>query len=394
MNASYTLPKGFYSAGIHGGIKKSKKHDMGLIFSPLPCSAAAFYTKNALKAAHITLDKKRESGAVHAVFANSGNANALMGSRGIKDIEEITACVAAMLGVKTDSVLAASTGKISKKMDVKTVTSSMPKLVSSLARKDNGFPKAIMTTDLTIKTATETLTLGGKKCVITAAAKGSGMIAPDMATMLCFVMTDAAVGRAALKKAGLAAVEASFNRVTVDGDMSPNDTVLLLANGAAGGREVKTGSADFKKFRDALCRICYELADDMVMDGEGATKFVKITVKGAASEKLAKETALHVANSALVKTMFFGMSMNPGRIISAVGAAARGINTDKIVMKYNGVTIIEKGGMVVKNIDRARKEQKKRRFEVEIDLKSGRFESFILTTDFSYDYVRINADYS
>ena len=394
MNKSYTLPRGFYSSGICGGIKKNKKYDMGLIFSAAPCVNASFFTKNKLVAAHIILDKKNIKNPVTAVFANSGNANALNGPQGLKDIKTITAGIAKMLSVPAGSVLAASTGKISKKMDTAVIMKALPQLYSKLSNRDKNFPKAIMTTDLTVKTAAAVVDLDGKKCTITGAAKGSGMIAPDMATMLAFLMTDAAITPALLKQAGREAIEGSFNRITVDGDMSPNDTVIILANGMAGNKTIKTKSSAYNKIAAAIKKICYELAEAMVYDGEGATKFIKIQIEKAASEKQAKAVALKVANSALVKTMFFGQSMNPGRIISAVGSTLENIRIDKVVMKYNGIPIIASGEIIEASIKKARKELKKRRIDVTLTLNAGSKKGFILTTDFSYDYVRINADYS
>jgi glutamate N-acetyltransferase / amino-acid N-acetyltransferase len=207
-------------------------------------------------------------------------------------------------------------------------------------------------------------------------------------------MTDASISVSMLRKASLDAIKGSFNRITVDGDMSPNDSVFVLANGMAGNKKITSRGADYKKMAAALSKICYKLAEDMVYDGEGATKFIKINVRKAKTAAQAEKAARSVANSALVKTMFFGRSMNPGRVISAVGASLEDVKIERVVLKFNGVTVIRGGRMLDAGARKASRELKKRRIETDIDLGAGRFSDFILTTDFSYDYVRINADYS
>jgi glutamate N-acetyltransferase/amino-acid N-acetyltransferase len=394
VKKAYILPRGFASAGIHAGIKKSNKPDAGLIYSRTPCRAAGFFTKNRLKSVHIISAKKIINSPIQAVFANSGSANVLTGREGFSDLKEILSSAAGYLSLKPSQILAAATGKISKRIPVKNVISSMEALAGSLSTHDSAFPAAIMTTDTTEKYASAVIKLGGKDVTICAVGKGAGMISPDMATMLVFCMTDAAIERGLLRQAALEAIGPSFNRITVDGDMSPNDTVYVLANGEAGNRELSSKGEDYKKFKEALAAIFYSIADDMVMDGEGATKFIKVVVSGAKTQEQAEKTARRIANSQLVKTAFFGMSLNPGRIISAAGQTFAEFDQEKITLKFNGKAVIKGGRMLAENYKAAEKELKKRRIEVELDLANGKCGCYVLTSDLSYDYVKINADYN
>ncbi|MCE5299273.1 MAG: bifunctional glutamate N-acetyltransferase/amino-acid acetyltransferase ArgJ [Spirochaetia bacterium] len=394
MRRAYVLPRGFSSAGIHAGIKKSGKPDAGLIVSDTSCTATAFFTKNRLKSAHIVYDKKVMDNPVRAVFCNAGSANCMTGEQGMEDLLAILVDLGNLLYVKPERILAAATGKIGKRIPVDTVLKHLPKLTASVTHTDKTFPKAIITTDLVQKFATAAFTAGGKKCTITAAGKGSGMISPNMATMLVFCMTDCAIDKKLMREAAYEAVRMSFNRITVDGDMSPNDTVMVLSNGAAGNKKIAKKGAEYNRFRDAIKSVFYAIADDMVMDGEGATKFIKLNISGAADKKMAERVARQIANSALVKTMFFGGSVNPGRIISAAGQTFEKFDTEKLTLKINGRLIASGGVMVHKNTAAVAKELKKRRLEVDLDLKAGRESCYLLTNDFSYDYVKINADYS
>ncbi len=392
MRKSYCLPEGFYSAGIYGGLKKNNRPDMGLIYSEAGCNAAAFFTANRLKAHHIIYDKQLLGNKIRAVFANSGNANVFNGAEGMRAVCDIAASAATALEIDRQSVLVSSTGKISLKMPVEKVIKAIPRLVSALSPEDKMFPRAIMTTDLMPKFYTETVTLSGKKAVITGVAKGSGMINVHMATMLAYVMTDASVSRAMLWAAAKEALEVSFNRVTVDGDMSPNDSLFVLSNGLAGNREIREKNADYRKLSAAFKRVFYGLAEDIAYDGEGATKFIKIVVKGASSARQADRVARAIANSALVKTAFFGRSLNYGRIISAASSCGENVDPGKMALKFNGVTVFSRQRPV--NEEKLKKVMKQRRIEAELYLNLGRHETFILTADFSYDYVRINADYT
>ncbi len=394
MKKEYLLPKGFKSSGIHAGIKKGKSLDAGLIYSDTPCEAAAFFTRNRLKSAHILHAKKILKNNIRAVFANSGSANALTGKQGIKDLEKIIVNLSKLLKVKANTILGASTGKICKLLPVKSIIENLILLTAGLSGKDRNFPKAIMTTDTKVKTVSETLNIAGKKCIITAAAKGAGMISPDMATMLVFTMTDVNISKPMLKAAAYEAIKLSFNRITVDGDMSPNDTVYVLANARAQNKKISGYGPEYEKFKNVLCRIFYSLADDMVSDGEGTTKLIKINIKNAKDIKQAEKIARQIANSPLVKCMFFGESINPGRIISALGQTFEPVDINKIALKIGNISIISGGGIILKNYNKAGQELKKKRIEITLDLKAGRQDYYLLTTDLSVDYVKINADYS
>lgn len=394
MKKAYILPKGFFSAGMNAGIKKAPKLDAGLIYSRTDCAAVGFFTKNRLKSVHITDAKSKINGRIRAIFSNSGSANALTGKPGFADLKAVILSVSKALKVKPAQVLAAATGKISKRIPVKKVLPNIPALASHLSAFDTKFPRAIMTTDTTEKFAAEVVNIGGKKCVASAAGKGAGMISPDMATMLVFCMTDAAIDRGLLRQAALEAVQMSFNRVTVDGDMSPNDTVYVLANGEAGNKKITSRNADYKKIKKALCSVFYSIAEDMVMDGEGATKFIKLNISGAKTQFQAERVARQIANSQLVKTAFFGQSLNPGRIISAAGQTFEDFNPDRITLKFNGKAIISGGKMLDKSYKSVEKELKKRIINVDLNLSNGKYGCYLLTSDLSYDYVKINADYS
>lgn len=394
MKKTYVLPVGFASAGISAGIKNTKKNDVGLIYSAEPCAAVGFFTKNTLKSVHILEAKKIINGKIHAVFANSGSANALTGKAGFQDLKDILKAVSINLNLKPNQILAAATGKISKRIPVAKVVKAMPLLVDKLSTHDSIFPKAIMTTDVTEKYASEIITINGKKITITAVGKGAGMISPTMATMLVFVMTDANIDKKLLKQAAFEAVEQTFNRITVDGDMSPNDTVYVLANGAAENKKIISKTADYQKIKKAFCTVFYSIAEDMVLDGEGATKFIKLNVSGAKTQVQAERVARQIANSQLVKTAFFGQSLNPGRIISAAGQTFEDFKAEKITLKFNGKAIIKGGQTQDKSYKMIEKELKKRRIEVDLNLANGKYYCYLLTTDLSYDYVKINADYS
>ncbi|MFP4466937.1 MAG: bifunctional glutamate N-acetyltransferase/amino-acid acetyltransferase ArgJ [Candidatus Goldiibacteriota bacterium] len=392
LKKKYILPSGFKSSGIWSGVRNNRiRPDTGVIMSDVPCSKAMLFTRSRLKSEHIK-HAKTIKGRVSAVFANSGNANVFVGPQGGKDILLIENELCRLTGLKKGRMLFASTGIIGKRLPVKRMLARMRELVKNISDKDENFPAAIMTTDTKEKAVTCTVKLGGKTARITAAAKGAGMMAPDMATMLVFVMTDAAVSGKMLYEAAKKAADISFNRVTIDGDMSPNDTVYVLANHKAGNRPVKAHGKDFDVLSGAMKDMFYELAEEMAMDGEGATKFIRINIKNAASPGDAQKAALKAANSLLVKTAFFGEALYMGRIISALASSGAVFLPEKADVFINGRKCIEKGAEIQsKTLVR---EMKKRRIEITADLKAGSGEYFVLTTDLSHDYVKINADYS
>jgi len=392
MSSAYRLPAGFMSAGIHAGFKKNGKPDAGLIYSDKPCVTAGFFTSNRLKSWHIIHAKKRINAPVRAVFANSGNANVFNGRGGKAALQTIIGIIARGLSISPENILAASTGKISLDMPVKKIAPLISKLPGLLSANDRMFPRAIMTTDLTQKVFTERVKINGKNITVTGVAKGSGMLAPNMATMLAFIMTDAVVEKRALYGAAKEAVAETFNRVTVDGDMSPNDTVYVLANGRAGNKKIRKGGAGYGALKAVFLKGFYGLAEEMASDGEGATKLIKIIIRGAKSRARAEKAARAVANSPLVKTNFFGEAVNIGRIVSAVGMAGVQADLKKTLFLINGVAATN--GERVINHGRLALQMKKKRIELVIDMKQGRHGCFLLTCDYSYDYIRINADYS
>ncbi len=392
MNDKYFLPIGFRTSGIHCGIKKNKKPDIGLIYSDAFCICEAFWTSNKLKGWHIFYDRTLINKPIRAIFANSGNANVLNGVDGLKSILKITKELSEYLNVPQKSILMASTGKISKKMPDERIIKNLSHLVSSMSSKDKNFPLAIMTTDTKQKTHTDFIIINGKKITITGVAKGAGMISPSLATMLAFVMTDVNIDKKLLHLAAKHAIASSFNKITVDGDMSPNDSVFILANAMAGNKKIEKTDNNFKKFADSLNKILYALAQDIIRDAEGATKFIKININNAKNSIQAGKIARVIANSLLVKTAFFGCSLNFGRIISAIGATGENINVYKVDLKINGITALKNQKIV--NEKKVGQEMKKRDIIIDIGLKSGKTKDFILTNDISYDYVKINADYT
>ncbi|MBP7792678.1 MAG: bifunctional glutamate N-acetyltransferase/amino-acid acetyltransferase ArgJ [Candidatus Goldbacteria bacterium] len=392
MNDGYILPIGFRTSGASCGIKKNNKLDAGLIYSDSFCICETFWTSNKLKAWHIFYDKTLQKNPIRAVFVNSGNANALNGTDGLKSILKITKRLSEHLNVPQKSILIASTGKISQKMQDEKILKKLPALTGAISSEDDKFPMAILTTDTKRKVHTGFVMIGGKRVTITGVAKGSGMISPNLATMLAFIMTDVNIHKKLLRFAAKEAVDRSFNKITVDGDMSPNDSVFVLANGMAGNREIKKTDADFRKISDSFNEIFYALACDVIRDAEGATKFIKINVNNAKNAMQAKIIAHAVANSLLVKTAFFGCSLNFGRIISAVGSTGQDVNVYNVDLKINGIAAFEKQKII--NENQVSREMKKRDIILDINLKSGNAKDFILTNDISYDYVKINADYT
>jgi len=385
---------GFTAGGVAAGLKKNGKDDLGLIFSEVPASAAGVFTRNRVQAAPVLLDRERiQSGLCQAIIVNSGNANCCTGDRGMKDARNMAKSAASALGISEDLVLVASTGVIGKPLAIDKVEKAIPGLVRSLSA--NGIDevaRAIMTTDTRPKAVSVSGSLQGKPFTITGIAKGSGMIRPDMATMLCFVCTDVSVDSGVLSKVLSIAAEKSFNRITIDGDTSTNDTVLLLANGASGD-SVGTPQ-EIKTFQGILDEVFIDLAKELVRDGEGVTKLVEIQVKGAVSDTDARAIADTVAHSNLVKTAFFGEDANWGRIMGAAGRAGVPIDPGNMDIWFDRVRMVENGeGCGDKVEAEATEVLKKPEYAVLVDLKTGQGRASVLTCDFSVDYVKINADY-
>lgn len=388
------VPKGFQASGIAAGIKKNNQKDLGLIYSTVPATVAGVFTKNQIKAAPVQLCMNRISSSVcQAIIVNSGNANCCTGDQGMKDAELMSAAAAKRLGISSDLVFVASTGVIGEPMPVQTIEAAVPHLVKHLSPHGvEDLARAIMTTDTIPKVISKTTEADGLPYIMTGVTKGSGMIAPNMATMLCFMTTDVQADSAWLQTTLSQSVSGSLNRITIDGDMSTNDTVLLMANGLSGVTiDTTEKKASFRKSLDALLQ---ELARMLVKDGEGATKLVEIVVENASTEDAARRIAETVAGSSLVKTAIFGEDANWGRIMAAVGRAQVPIDPDRIDIYFDDVQMAKNGMGCGKTAEAAATEVlKKPEFTIRINLNQGSGRSSVITCDLSVDYVKINADY-
>jgi glutamate N-acetyltransferase/amino-acid N-acetyltransferase len=385
--------KGFRAGGVSAGLKKNGALDLGLLVSDRPAAVAAVFTRNQVQAAPVKLDRERvRCGVARAVIVNSGNANCANGEPGLAAARSMTAAAGAALGISEAHVLAASTGVIGVQFPIGKVQSAILPLVARLDA--HGIPdlaRAIMTTDTRPKMG---LREGREPAPyrIVAVAKGAGMIRPDMATMLCFVVTDARMDAEALQGALQRAVDASFNRITIDGDTSTNDTVILMANGASGAA-IET-AAQQAAFGRLLTDLLADLARQMVRDGEGVTKVVDLTVRGARSDADAHAIADVIAHSPLVKTAFFGEDANWGRIVAAAGRAGVFVDPDRLSLHFDDVQMVADGTGCGADAERSATAVLKRpEFSVTLDLHLGDGAASMLTCDFSLDYVKINADY-
>jgi glutamate N-acetyltransferase/amino-acid N-acetyltransferase len=389
--------KGFSSSAVAAGIKYADRLDLGLIYSETPAVTAGVFTTNQVKAAPVLIDQERlKQGRSQAILVNSGCANACTGTRGMEAALETGRMVAESLDIPEDLVLVSSTGVIGAPLNVAAFGEHMNELVEGLdSAHFEQVAQAIMTTDTFPKTAYRTVEIGGKDIHLMGMAKGSGMIMPNMATMLSFILTDAMISFTELNQALKNAVEKTFNRITIDGDTSTNDMVLVMANGAARNPCIDDESQpDCQLFQDALESICKELALKVVDDGEGATKRVTIRVCGASGNQDAEIMARTVANSNLVKTAFFGEDANWGRIIAAMGRSGVRFNPDQVDIAFGEVVMVRNGeGLGPKAEKAATLILKERNFTVCIDLKDGAGCEEVHTSDFSVEYVKINADY-
>jgi glutamate N-acetyltransferase/amino-acid N-acetyltransferase len=388
------LCPGFKAAGIASGLKKNKAEDLGLIFSETPAAIAGVFTQNQVQAAPVLLDRERiKSGLGRAIVANSGNANCCTGEKGIRDAEAMANAVAEQLAINEKNVFVASTGVIGLPLPMEKIIAAVPDLIAALrADGTDAFARAIMTTDTVKKVVARQGKIGDKLFHITGIAKGAGMICPDMATMLCFICTDVCATTDALQRALKRSVNSSFNRITIDGDTSTNDTVLLMANGwSQADIESPQGGPAFQSLLDA---VLIDLARQLVKDGEGATKLVEVAVKGAASEKEAHQAAQTIANSPLFKTALFGEDANWGRIAAALGRADIYINPNTIDIAFDDVVICRNTSACGLEAEaQAAKIMQQPEFTVTININCGTCCASVLTCDYSIDYVKINADY-
>ncbi|UFS69632.1 bifunctional glutamate N-acetyltransferase/amino-acid acetyltransferase ArgJ [Geomonas sp. RF6] len=388
--------KGFQFSAVEAAIKKPGRLDLALIFSQSPANVAAVFTTNKVKAAPVLISMERaKNGVCRALIVNSGNANACTGEEGMADALEYGRLASGTLGIAEDDLLICSTGVIGQRLPVQRLRDGIEPLVANLPSGTlEDVSSAIMTTDTFAKMEVREGSAGGASYRIAGIAKGAGMIQPNMATMLSFLVTDAAVDAAFLKEAFKEAVDGSFNAITVDGDTSTNDTALIMANGAAGNPTIVPGTPEAKEFTALLHDVLLSLAKLIVKDGEGATKFVEIRVRGAVTNAEAKQGALAIANSLLVKTAFFGQDANWGRIFCALGYSGIEMDQSKVDLFFDDVQMVSRGVFAGGDAEaRGSDVLKKKEIAVIIDLRAGEGEAVVYTSDLSYDYVRINADY-
>lgn len=391
--------KGFRAAGVPAEIKYAGRNDVALVVADSTCNAAAAFTTNRVAAAPVVYDREvMKRGRARAILANSGCANACTGAAGLRDAKVSALATAGELGIDPGEVLVASTGVIGRRLPMERLLAGMKRAAASLGRTrahSLAAEKAVMTTDTRPKEACAMTTIGGRKITVGGMAKGSGMIEPNMATMLGFITTDAAVSATMLKRALTLAIARSFNRLVVDGDESTNDSVFLLASGAAGNREIAKAGKDFDAFLEALVAVCVSLARQMAKDGEGATKFVTVNVKGARNEKDAERAARAIAKSPLAKTSWFGRDPNWGRVLAAAGYSGAEVSDAKAEVYYDEVWAFRRGEVAdAKQLKLLEKVLKKDEFSVTVDLGLGKASSTIYTCDLSLKYVHINADYT
>ena len=395
VNDGPAVVRGFRFSGVSAGLKKAVgAKDLGLIVADAPAAATAVFSANRVKAApiYVTMDRIR-SGRLQAVVANSGCANSFTGKPGLKLARDSCALAANEIGCDAELIVPSSTGVIGHLFNLQKFGAGVREAARELRADGMGdFARAIMTTDTRPKIASVTIRMSGANVTIAGVAKGAGMISPKIATMLAYLVTDAAVSAPQLRMALKVALPLSFNAITVDGDMSTNDTVILMASGAAGNRA--PSRKDLDAFNRGVEAVSAALARELVYDGEGATKLVTSEVKGAKSPADAERCARQIANSPLVKTAFFGCDPNVGRILMAAGSSGAMVESDRLVLAIAGVKVAARGALLVDALPSAAEKMRTREFKVGLDLRMGRATATILTCDLSYDYVKINAEYT
>ena len=391
--------KGFTASGIHCGIRKSRtKRDLALIFSEKPASCAAVYTTNLVKGAPLDVTKNHISdGIAQAVICNSGNANTC-NADGIEIAEKMCDLLSKELKIKASDVVVASTGVIGQKLDITPIKNGIPQLVSELSQYGNGnAAEGIMTTDTVKKELAVTFQVGDKTCTIGGMAKGSGMIHPNMATMLVFITTDAAISPKMLKKALSTDIANTFNMVSIDGDTSTNDMVTVLANGLAGNKLIDSDGPDFEAFMQALNTITVSLCRMIAGDGEGATKLLECKVTGAADKQTAKTVAKSVICSSLLKAAMFGADANWGRVLCAIGYSGAAVDVNKIDVAFKSsqgtIEVCKNGAGVDFSEEKAKDILLQKEIDILVELNSGKEEATAWGCDLTYDYVKINGDY-
>ncbi len=396
-NDTITAPRDFLAAGVKCGIKKSGKADLGLIVCPGGAKAAAVFTTNKITSAAVEVSKRHiKSATVYAVVVNSGNANACTGKRGVKNAVKMCSETAGYLVVDPHEVLVASTGIIGEQLPMKNVIAGIADAVGELSDSavvGLDFTKAIMTTDTKPKMACRRIEIQGRKVTIAGTVKGAGMIAPNMATTLCFITTDAAITKPLLSRALKTAISNSLNKLTVDGHQSTNDTAIILASGLAGNRPIVSQCPRYKKFAKALTELCDDLAKQMALDAEGATRMFKVVVKGAATKADAAKAARAVANYDLVKCAIHGGDPNWGRIICAVGSCGVKLNPNKLSCTIGDIAVFRNGRPVKFDPKKVSKIISRKEHTITVNLGAGKYSDFCYGCDLSKGYVTINADY-
>lgn len=388
--------QGFSFSSVEAAIKKAGRKDLALIFSEVPATAAAVFTTSSVKAAPVLLSREHiASGFAQALIVNSGNANACTGESGMKVAQETSGLVARALGIDSTAVQVCSTGVIGVQMPMERIRTAIPALVDGLTSGTlDDIAQAIMTTDTFQKMEACSGQAGGVSYTVAGIAKGAGMIMPNMATMLSFIITDAAVEPGFLQNSFRKAVDRSFNAITVDGDMSTNDTCLIMANGMAGNPAIIEGSSEGDSFTKNLNGVLLSLAKQIVKDGEGATKFVEIRVSGAKDDSDAKRAAMAIANSSLVKTAFYGQDANWGRIFAAIGYSGAEVDQSLLALHFDDVCMARNGIFAGEDAEaRGTEILKQKEFTVSVDLGIGTGTATVYTSDLTHEYVSINADY-
>ncbi len=400
INGGVTAPTGFKASGVYCGIKKSKKKDLTLIVSERLCDAAGTFTSNKVQASCVVINKDRlKDGKAQAIIANSGNANCMTGEAGFENSRAMALTVSRALGIQKKNVLVASTGVIGKPLPITKIVKAVPQLLNDLSKKGSEAAAAgILTTDREIKEVAMEFMVGKRRVRVGAIGKGAGMIHPQMilhrhATMLCFVTTDAAIAPNALRDALDKAVQKTFNMITIDGDMSTNDMVLVLANGMAQNKKIVEKTKEFRTFTKVLETIFLEICKKMIQDAEGATKFVEILVKNAQSREDARIAAKSVASSSLVKCALFGSDPNWGRIAAAIGYSGAHVDPWKMIIYLGKEPVLRAGGRVKQNAALLNRVFAQKNIKITVDLGLGSYSSSAYTCDLSTNYVRINSAY-
>lgn len=392
LNGGLENINGFTFSAVKCGIKYENRLDLSLIFSKNPCTASGVFTTNRIFAAPVRLCRERINNPVHGILINANNANACTGEEGFNNAIQLTGEIAKAMRVDPKSVLMASTGVIGVQLPSEKIKKSVPELINNLSGENGRFiPKAIMTTDTFPKEIAVAFPASGGEYKIAGTAKGSGMIAPDMATLLAFILTDAPVSKDNLDSIFRRCIARSFNAITIDGDMSTNDSAIILSPASG---DPLTGAQDLAGFEEALLFVLKKLAEFLVKDGEGATKYVTVSITGAKSDEDAKKAAKSVSSSLLLKTALFGNDPNWGRIACSAGYSGAEIDEKSLSISINGLTLFSRGKTMQFEKEKLKKLMQSNEISIVVDLGIGMSDWVFYTTDISYDYVKINAEYT